>query len=600
MRIFVLLISLLMMSSLAQAGWWNENWAYKKKISLDQSALQQAAISPDAQATALVRLHTGNFSYFLDVAEGGQDLRFIAGDDVTELSYSVEKFDAINQMALIWVKLPADIAIAQEPNIWMYYGNPQAAPTQMSLSNDNQALRYHFSGSEIIDATANGNHPVATTATTSSAGFIADAAQFDGTQLIALSDAPSVLMAAESGWSMSSWLRIDQAGEEDALIFQRGKGALEIVLKDQKFHVSVQDAQGELHTFSSTAEWVVSQWHHVVLTANATQMTLYVDGEVSATLALSAPLISGDMLVGLDAEGKRGFVGMLDEWVISSQTLDANAIKFDYVMQGLGVPLLVYGDDMSEADSEEEGEPSYIQATLDNVSSDGWVVIGMLSIMMFVSWMVMLGKGIVLAKVSKENARFIEEFEKLNLDEMEQLNREDSEDDEDALESPLMLSLTGGHEKFQGSTIYRIYHAGVEAINHRLPKAVGADTVMSAQSVEAIRASMDAALVRELQRLNSQMVLLTIAISGGPFLGLLGTVLGVMITFAAIAVQGEVDVNAIAPGVAAALATTVAGLVVAIPALFGYNYLGSRIKEVSADMYVFVDEFVAKVAERYS
>ena len=53
-------------------------------------------------------------------------------------------------------------------------------------------------------------------------------------------------------------------------------------------------------------------------------------------------------------------------------------------------------------------------------------------------------------------------------------------------------------------------------------------------------------------------------------------------------------------GIAAALAATVAGLVVAIPALFGYNYLGSRIKVVTADMHVFVDEFVAKLAEQHT
>ena len=95
-------------------------------------------------------------------------------------------------------------------------------------------------------------------------------------------------------------------------------------------------------------------------------------------------------------------------------------------------------------------------------------------------------------------------------------------------------------------------------------------------------------------------VLLTIAISGGPFLGLLGTVVGVMITFAAIALSGDVNVNAIAPGTAAALAATVAGLSVAIPALFGYNWLNTRIKAISADNRVFVDEFVTRVAEQYS
>ena len=93
------------------------------------------------------------------------------------------------------------------------------------------------------------------------------------------------------------------------------------------------------------------------------------------------------------------------------------------------------------------------------------------------------------------------------------------------------------------------------------------------------------------------MVLLTIAISGGPFLGLLGTVVGVMITFAAIAATGDVNINAIAPGIAAALVATVAGLAVAIPALFGYNYLITRIKDLTAEMQVFIDEFVTKLAE---
>ena len=89
------------------------------------------------------------------------------------------------------------------------------------------------------------------------------------------------------------------------------------------------------------------------------------------------------------------------------------------------------------------------------------------------------------------------------------------------------------------------------------------------------------------------------SVHGGPFLGLLGTVVGVMITFAAIAAAGDVNVNAIAPGIAAALLATVAGLGVAIPALFGYNYLASRIKNITIAMQIFVDEFVTRTAELY-
>jgi biopolymer transport protein ExbB len=151
------------------------------------------------------------------------------------------------------------------------------------------------------------------------------------------------------------------------------------------------------------------------------------------------------------------------------------------------------------------------------------------------------------------------------------------------------------------ASVFRIYHIGAEEIRHRLvaDRRLHTRKALSGRSIQAIRASLDGGLVRETQKLNQLMVFLTIAISGGPFLGLLGTVVGVMITFAAIAAAGDVNVNAIAPGIAAALVATVAGLVVAIPALFGYNYLTSRIKEATTDMHVFVDEFVTKMAEFY-
>jgi biopolymer transport protein ExbB len=123
------------------------------------------------------------------------------------------------------------------------------------------------------------------------------------------------------------------------------------------------------------------------------------------------------------------------------------------------------------------------------------------------------------------------------------------------------------------------------------------DGSIAPQSLAAIRSSMDAQMVREITKLNSAMVLLTIAISGGPFVGLLGTVIGVMITFAAIAAAGDVNVNSIAPGISAALLATATGMFVAIPALFGYNYFQTRIKTVVSEMTVFVDEIVTRIAE---
>ncbi len=601
---------MLMLVSSAQAAWWNADWAYKKKISLDKVALQQAGVASDLNSLALLRLHTGNFSYFLDVAEAGKDLRFIANDDKTPLKFAIEKFDPINEMALIWVKLPENIASAENPDIWMYYGNQSAVDGQdaAGIYPTERVLNYHFSSQGVADMTGYGNHPVEATASSSSGGVVADAAQFNGEQIIRIADSASIQMTAEKGWTISTWLRLDES-QQQTVLFQRGSGLFSLELKEQNLLLNVTDSAGQIQSLIATIPLSVGSWHHLAVTADAAALTLYIDGVVAGSLAVNLVLadsliaVTGDMSIGADQQGLRGFKGLLDEFSISNTVIQQNSIKFAHKMQGIGGSLLVYGNDISEEEGDSDGEPSYMMATLENVSTDGWVVIGSLTVMLLISWMVMAAKAMVLAKVRKENANFIVEFEKLGVQEIDSLNRADTEDDEDAAESPLMLSLTGGHEKFQGSSIYRIYHAGVEEINHRLPKAVGADVsgvVMSSQTIEAIRASMDAVMVRENQKLNSQMVLLTIAISGGPFLGLLGTVLGVMITFAAIAVQGEVNVNAIAPGVAAALATTVAGLIVAIPALFGYNYLGSRIKETSADMFVFVDEFVAKLAERYS
>jgi biopolymer transport protein ExbB len=223
--------------------------------------------------------------------------------------------------------------------------------------------------------------------------------------------------------------------------------------------------------------------------------------------------------------------------------------------------------------------------------------------MLLAALVIMVLKAMALARVERANRRFLADFHKL-VGDTAALDQPGGED-EDELEgaASMMGTLAGDAGKYGASTVYRLYHVGVAELHKRIAgQAAGAQrsTVLSPQSMEAIRASIDATATRLQQGLSSQMVLLTIAISGGPFLGLLGTVIGVMITFAAIAASGDVNVNAIAPGTAAALAATVAGLAVAIPSLFGYNWLNSRIKAINADDRVFVDEFVTRVAEQYS
>jgi biopolymer transport protein ExbB len=157
------------------------------------------------------------------------------------------------------------------------------------------------------------------------------------------------------------------------------------------------------------------------------------------------------------------------------------------------------------------------------------------------------------------------------------------------------------------SPLFHIYQMGSFEIRQRLQTVRGislgtkerVSRGLSGRSIQAIKATLHGGLMREVQKLNSQLVFLTIGIAGGPYLGLLGTVIGVMITFATIAKSGQVEVNSIAPGIAGALLATVAGLAVAIPALFAYSYLSSRIKDAVTDMETFIDEFLARMAEHH-
>lgn len=287
-----------------------------------------------------------------------------------------------------------------------------------------------------------------------------------------------------------------------------------------------------------------------------------------------------------------GFVGDIDELQIAKVARPAGFIKFAAIGQGTEPAKLVAFSVDEETGSWLSG---YFAVILKSVTLDGWVVIGILVIMAAVSWVVMYDRASYLNKQAKANDHFMKGFREIASD----LTMLDSGEPEDIASLGGRMGVSDA-KIMRASSLYRIYHLGASEIRHRFGQNGKRLPVLSATSIAAIRATLDSGYVREIQRLNRSMVVLTIAISGGPFLGLLGTVVGVMITFAAIAESGDVNVNAIAPGIAAALVATVAGLVVAIPALFGYNYLISRIKDLTNDMQVFIDEFVTKMAEFYS
>ncbi len=582
-------------------AWWHEDWTYRKEVSLDTSPAGADIPGPLAEAVVLVRLHAGNFGYFLDVQPNGEDLRFIDGDDQTPLKFHIERFDPVNQMALVWVKVPAVPGGNTPRPVWMYYGNAQAVAAQDAAGtwDTPQALALHFADplAPGRDSTAYANDAQLTGVAVVE-GPLGAAAGLGGSSGVSLQPGHGMTVTLESGFTLSAWMKIDPGQEATSLLVWNGAaGRLDVRIAGGVPRLRYADGAGKVGEALASAPLAAEGWHHVTVTGSTQGLALYVDGE--AVCALPGPFVvpDGAIGIGVATADASGLSGMVDEVGFAAVARDPQWIRFAARAQMTDSKLVVYGKDGQQ---DGDGGESYFATILHNVTLDGWVVIVILMVMAGISWVVMFSKGLVLSRIRRDNHVFLMNFGKLGASQVGGLDQDEMADDFG--ESPLLTALSGDHGHYQSSNIYRIYHAGVQEMHRRMPKTAGAQGAvleLSPQAVNAIKATMDGALTRELQKLNSQMVLLTIAISGGPFLGLFGTVVGVMITFAAIAATGDVNVNAIAPGIAAALVATVAGLAVAIPALFGYNYLGSHIKETMADMHVFVDEFVAKIAEQH-
>lgn len=111
---------------------------------------------------------------------------------------------------------------------------------------------------------------------------------------------------------------------------------------------------------------------------------------------------------------------------------------------------------------------------------------------------------------------------------------------------------------------------------------------------------MQVAAGEEVRRLEKGMSTLATIASVSPFIGLLGTVWGVMDAFAGLGEAGTASLRAVAPGIAEALITTAAGLFAAIPALIAYNHFLHGIRSLAARMTDFASEFVAKIETLYT
>jgi biopolymer transport protein ExbB len=600
-RLIAIAAMLIPALSLAASSWWNGDWKYRKEISFDLSATGADVSGTPQDVPVLVRLSLANFSYFNDTKPDASDFRVVSGDDKTPLKFHFEKYDVQNQMALLWVRVPQMTGGSKTDKMYLYYGNPDApsAADVAGTYDASQALVLSFAEPSGLpsDGTAYKNNASASTAELTPASLIGGGAKFSGKETLTVPATASLRLLPNQGLTASAWLRIEQAQQAVVFALKDANKSIELAIDGTKL-VARSALDGPPVVVTQASDLSLSQWHHVAVTAGSGKLTLYVDGVAAGSAPVTLQELGGNFTVG-SADGTRFLTGDVDEVEVSKAVRTSDWIKASARSQGMDANLVIYG-----ADGQKEGgsQTSYFGTIAKNLTLDGWVVIGICMAMLVIALIIMVIKAIFLSRVERANAKFLKEFRRLSGDPTA-LDKDGHQDEDMLADSPSMSKLAGDQTAYGASTLYRLYHHGVFELKKRVDgQTVSAQRakVLSPQSIDAIRAAMDSSMTRLQQTLSSQMVLLTIAISGGPFLGLLGTVIGVMITFAAIALSGDVNVNAIAPGTAAALAATVAGLSVAIPSLFGYNWLNTRIKSITADNRVFVDEFVTRVAEQYS
>jgi biopolymer transport protein TolQ len=213
----------------------------------------------------------------------------------------------------------------------------------------------------------------------------------------------------------------------------------------------------------------------------------------------------------------------------------------------------------------------------------GKIIIVLLFVASIFSWSVIWTKSRVLRLAKRQRRAFLEEFR--------------------ADRQPLRIYQS--RERFEGAPVFSVYKAGCRELTFHLLGSPEVDETFRARledalkitpaQMRAVTSAMERAVGETALKLESQMILLSTAVSGAPFLGLLGTVWGVMDTFADIAASGRADLAAMAPGVSAALVTTVTGLLVAIPAMFGYNFIVTSVRAMIVEM----DNFAAELASEF-
>lgn len=209
-------------------------------------------------------------------------------------------------------------------------------------------------------------------------------------------------------------------------------------------------------------------------------------------------------------------------------------------------------------------------------------VLALLALMSVLSWFVIGTKWLYLARAYRRSLAFVDKFWNTSLDEMWKVA-------ENEAPSPVSEVFRAGYLEL------------VKLRKRRTQQGAGekgaSETDMG--DIESIERALARARTMATTEMENKVPFLATTASAAPFIGLFGTVWGIMNSFRNIGAKGAANLATVAPGIAEALVATAIGLVAAIPAVMGYNYLSRRIRVITAEMETFTNDFLNIIRRRF-
>ena len=208
-------------------------------------------------------------------------------------------------------------------------------------------------------------------------------------------------------------------------------------------------------------------------------------------------------------------------------------------------------------------------------------VLGLLALMSVISWYVIGSKWMYLARAYHRSVKFVEKFWDSSLDEMWKQAQTTAP-----------------------SPVSEVFRAGYQELVKLRKRDAQAQAGVKADEgglgdIESLERALSRARTMATTEMENKVPFLATTASAAPFIGLFGTVWGIMNSFRNIGAKGAANLATVAPGIAEALVATAIGLVAAIPAVMGYNYLSRRIRVISAEMETFTNDFLNIIRRRF-